>query len=30
MIPELATNIKYTKGTYYASQGDFASVAPFT
>ena len=26
MIPELATNIKYTKGTYYASQGDFASV----
>jgi outer membrane receptor protein involved in Fe transport len=26
MIPELATNIKFTKGTYYASQGDFASV----
>ena len=26
MIPELATNIKYTKGTYYADQGDFASV----
>jgi hypothetical protein len=26
MIPELATNIKYTKGTYYANQGDFASV----
>ena len=26
MIPELATDIKYTKGTYYASQGDFASV----
>ena len=26
MIPEMATNIKYTKGTYYADQGDFASV----
>ncbi len=26
MIPELATNIRYTKGTYYASEGDFASV----
>ncbi|MGH8208685.1 MAG: TonB-dependent receptor plug domain-containing protein, partial [Steroidobacteraceae bacterium] len=26
MVPELATNIKYTKGTYYADQGDFASV----
>jgi hypothetical protein len=26
MIPELATNIKFTKGTYYANQGDFASV----
>lgn len=26
MIPELATNIRFTKGTYYASQGDFASV----
>jgi len=26
MIPELATNIKYTKGTYYADEGDFASV----
>jgi hypothetical protein len=26
MIPELATNISYTKGTYYASEGDFASV----
>jgi len=26
LIPELATNIKFTKGTYYASQGDFASV----
>jgi hypothetical protein len=26
MIPELATNIKYTKGTYYADQGDFAAV----
>lgn len=26
LIPELATNIGYTKGTYYAEQGDFASV----
>ncbi|HMD27535.1 MAG TPA: TonB-dependent receptor plug domain-containing protein [Steroidobacteraceae bacterium] len=26
LIPELATNISYTKGTYYASEGDFASV----
>src|SRR5260221_7995857 len=26
MIPELATNIKFTKGTYYANRGDFASV----
>lgn len=26
MIPELATNIRFTKGTYYADQGDFASV----
>ncbi len=26
MIPELATNIKYTKGPYYADEGDFASV----
>ena len=26
LIPELATNITYTKGTYYAGQGDFASV----
>ncbi|MDB6157706.1 MAG: TonB-dependent receptor [Gammaproteobacteria bacterium] len=26
MIPELATQIKFTKGTYYADQGDFASV----
>ena len=26
MIAELATNIKFTKGTYYADQGDFASV----
>lgn len=26
MIPELATNIRYTKGTYYAGEGDFASV----
>jgi outer membrane cobalamin receptor len=25
MIPELATNIKFNKGTYYANQGDFAS-----
>ena len=26
MVPQLATNIAYTKGTYYAAQGDFASV----
>jgi hypothetical protein len=26
MIPELATDIKYTKGTYYADEGDFSSV----
>jgi len=26
IIPELATNIEYTKGTYYADEGDFASV----
>ena len=26
MIPELATNIHYTKGTYYAPEGDFSSV----
>ena len=26
MIPELATNVSYTKGTYYATEGDFASV----
>src|ERR1700678_3864489 len=26
LIPELATNIKYTKGPYYAEEGDFASV----
>jgi hypothetical protein len=26
LIPELATNISYTKGTYYADEGDFASV----
>jgi outer membrane receptor protein involved in Fe transport len=26
MIPELASNIAYTKGTYYADEGDFASV----
>jgi outer membrane receptor protein involved in Fe transport len=26
MVPELATNISYTKGTYYADEGDFASV----
>ena len=26
MIPELATNVSYTKGTYYAQEGDFASV----
>jgi len=26
LIPELATDIGYTKGTYYAAEGDFASV----
>jgi TonB dependent receptor/TonB-dependent Receptor Plug Domain len=26
LIPELATDITYTKGTYYADEGDFASV----
>ncbi len=26
MIPELATDVRYSKGTYYASEGDFASV----
>jgi outer membrane receptor protein involved in Fe transport len=26
MIPELATDVSYTKGTYYAYEGDFASV----
>jgi hypothetical protein len=26
MIPELATHISYSKGTYYAAEGDFASV----
>jgi outer membrane receptor protein involved in Fe transport len=26
LIPELATDIHYTKGTYYADEGDFASV----
>jgi len=26
MIPELATNIRYSKGPYYATEGDFASV----
>ena len=26
LIPELATNISYTKGTSYADEGDFASV----
>jgi outer membrane receptor protein involved in Fe transport len=26
LIPELATNVAYTKGTYYAAEGDFASV----
>lgn len=26
MIAEFATNITYTKGTYYADEGDFASV----
>jgi len=26
LIPELATNLRYTKGTYYAGEGDFSSV----
>jgi hypothetical protein len=26
LIPELAGDIRYTKGTYYAAEGDFASV----
>ena len=26
MIPELATDVSYSKGTYYADEGDFASV----
>jgi hypothetical protein len=26
LIPELATNVKYRKGTYYADEGDFSSV----
>jgi hypothetical protein len=26
LIPELASDIHYTKGTYYAAEGDFASV----
>lgn len=26
LIPELATDISYTKGSYYADEGDFASV----
>lgn len=26
MVPAVATNISYTKGTYYADAGDFASV----
>jgi len=26
MIPQLATNIQYTKGPYFAAKGDFASV----
>ncbi len=26
MIPELATNVTYTKGPYYANEGDFATV----
>jgi len=26
LIPELATNIYFTKGTYYSSEGDFSSV----
>jgi outer membrane receptor protein involved in Fe transport len=26
LIPELATNVTYTKGPYYANEGDFSSV----
>ncbi len=26
MIPELATNVTYTKGPYYANEGDFSTV----
>jgi len=26
LIPELATNVKYSKGPYYADEGDFSSV----
>lgn len=26
LIPELATNVNYTKGPYYADEGDFSSV----
>ncbi|MGC2030033.1 MAG: TonB-dependent receptor [Steroidobacteraceae bacterium] len=26
LIPELATNIRYSKGTYYSSEGDFSAV----
>lgn len=26
VIPQLATNVTYTKGTYYADEGDFSSV----
>lgn len=26
LIPELATNVTYTKGPYYANEGDFATV----
>ena len=26
LVPELATNVTYTKGPYYADEGDFASV----
>jgi len=26
MMPELATHVSYTKGTYYATEGDFSSV----
>ncbi|MGA2711415.1 MAG: TonB-dependent receptor plug domain-containing protein [Steroidobacteraceae bacterium] len=26
LIPELAANVSYTKGTYYADEGDFSSV----